>query len=72
MIVLQCGDTFVADRMSFRVEREYTNAWGFHCVEGTLLDIATMRIQRNAVATCNLPSTRLEIVTAAFRKALGQ
>lgn len=71
MLTLDDGNLFVADRLSFRVHEEYTNAWGWHCVRGTLLDMATMTLQRDAVATCNLPSTRAEIVAQAMRKALS-
>lgn len=72
MTVLQLNDdTFVCDRLAFRVEHEYTNAWGWHCVKGRLFDLATMTLQRDALATCNVPTTRLEIVSAAFREALS-
>lgn len=66
------NDTFVADRLAFRVEHEYINAWGWHCLSGRLFDMATMTLQRDAIAACNLPDTRLNIVTAAFRKALNR
>ena len=68
--MLELGDTYVRDRLSFRVTGEYTNAWGWHCVSGVLLDMATMTVQRDALATCNIPSTRADIVDAAFRKVL--
>lgn len=70
MTVLELGDTYVADRLAFRVEDEYVNAWGWPCVKGRLFDLATMTIQRDAVASCNMPASRLEIVEAAFRKVL--
>lgn len=70
MLELDGGDLFVCDRLAFRVTDEYVNAWGFHCVAGRLFDMATMTFQRDAVATCNIRSTRRDIVAAAFRKVL--
>ena len=73
MNILELDDgTYIHDRLAYRVEHEHINAWGYHCLTGTLFDLVTMTIQRNANAACNMPTTRLDIVANAFRKALHE
>lgn len=60
---------YVGRSLAFLARRPYVNAWGWHCIEGTVFGLDSGEIQRDAVAWSNLPASEPEIVAGAMRKA---
>jgi hypothetical protein len=56
-------------RLAFLARHTYTNAWGRTCVSGSLFNLDTGVIQRDAVATCNIPVAESDIVHHALKEA---
>lgn len=55
-------------RLAFLARHVYTNAWGQHCVQGTVFNLHTGEMQRDAIANCNIPVPEAEIVTAIMKE----
>jgi hypothetical protein len=58
-------------RLAFLARHTYTNAWGWHCVQGAVFNLETGQIQRDAIAWCNIAASESEIVTAVMKENEG-
>lgn len=66
----QTGDRlYVGSQLAFLARQFYCDAWGTYKVAGTLFSLEDGQMQRDAVATCNLPTSEADIVHHALRKA---
>lgn len=57
---------YVERPVAFLAKASYTDAWGQHKVSGTLFDLETGEIQRNAICWCNMAVSEAEIVYGAM------
>jgi hypothetical protein len=68
----QAGQRLYVERpLAFLAKHAYVDAWGYHKVSGTLFDLESGKIQRNAIAWCNLPEPEAKIVYNAIQEALA-
>jgi hypothetical protein len=63
---------YVEDGLAFLAKHAYVDAWGQHKVSGTLFDLESGVVQRDAIAWCNLPAPEAEIVAGAFQRVKGR